>query len=70
CENSNINQLTLNKNICLTNKMDKFVYGIGIQSIKSSLQKYNGELLFENSIDKFILNIYIPLDQDTDSWGD
>ncbi|HBF4994169.1 TPA: GHKL domain-containing protein [Clostridioides difficile] len=70
CENSKLNQLTFNKNILLTNKMDKFVHGIGIQSIKSSLQKYNGELLFENSIDKFILNIYIPLDQDTDSWGD
>ncbi len=50
--------------------MDKFVHGIGIQSIKSSLQKYNGELSFENSMDKFILNIYIPLDQDTDSWSD
>ncbi|MDM9706544.1 ATP-binding protein [Clostridioides difficile] len=70
CENSKLNQLTFNKNILLTNKMDKLVHGIGIQSIKSSLQKYNGELLFENSIDKFILNIYIPLDQDTDSWGD
>ncbi|QWR45592.1 ATP-binding protein [Clostridioides difficile] len=70
CENSKLNQLTFNKNILLTNKMDKFVHGIGIQSIKSSLQKYDGELLFENSIDKFILNIYIPLDQDTDSWGD
>ncbi|WP_236878169.1 ATP-binding protein [Clostridioides difficile] len=70
CENSKLNQLTFNKNILLTNKMDKFVHGIGIQSIKSSLQKYNGELLFENSIYKFILNIYIPLDQDTDSWGD
>ncbi|HDC4910354.1 TPA: sensor histidine kinase [Clostridioides difficile] len=70
CENSKLNQLTFNKNILLTNKMDKFVHGIGIQSIKSSLQKYNGELLFENSIDKFNKNIYIPLDQDTDSWGD
>ncbi|TQX31159.1 ATP-binding protein [Clostridioides difficile] len=70
CENSKLNQLTFNKNILLTNKKDKFVHGIGIQSIKSSLQKYNGELLFENSINKFILNIYIPLDQDTDSWGD
>ncbi|MDN9381663.1 GHKL domain-containing protein, partial [Clostridioides difficile] len=70
CVNSKLNQLTCNKNILLTNKMDKFVHGIGIQSIKSSLQKYNGELSFENSMDKFILNIYIPLDQDTDSWSD
>lgn len=42
--------------------MDKFVHGIGIQSIKSSLQKYNGELLFENSIDKFNKNHKVIFD--------
>ncbi|HHQ5661761.1 MAG: ATP-binding protein [Clostridioides difficile] len=62
CENSKLNQLTFNKNILLTNKMDKFVHGIGIQSIKSSLQKYNGELLFENSIDKFNKNHKVIFD--------
>lgn len=70
CENSKINSITINRSILLTDKMDKFMHGIGIQSIKSSLQKYNGELLFENNKDKFILNIYIPLNQDTDSWDD
>ncbi|MCC0629029.1 MULTISPECIES: ATP-binding protein [unclassified Clostridioides] len=67
CENSKVNHLTFKKNILLTDKMDKFVHGIGIQSIKSSLQKYNGELLFEDNKDEFILNIYIPLNQGTDS---
>ncbi|NJJ34009.1 sensor histidine kinase, partial [Clostridioides difficile] len=70
CENSKINSITINRSILLTDKMDKFMHGIGIQSIKSSLQKYNGELLFENNKDKFMLNIYIPLNQDTDSWDD
>ncbi|MCC0657414.1 GHKL domain-containing protein [Clostridioides sp. ES-S-0123-01] len=70
CENSKANNIISNKNILLTDKMDKFVHGIGIQSIKSSLQEYNGELLFENQKDKFILNICIPLNQDADSWVD
>lgn len=70
CENSKINSITINRSILLTDKMDKFMHGIGIQSIKSSLQKYNGELLFENNKDKFMLNIYISLNQDTDSWDD
>ncbi|MBY2475347.1 GHKL domain-containing protein [Clostridioides difficile] len=70
CENSKVNSINSNKSILLTDKVDKFIHGIGIQSMKSSLQKYNGELLFENNKDKFILNIYIPLNQDTDSWVD
>ncbi|MGL5711389.1 MAG: ATP-binding protein [Paraclostridium sp.] len=68
CENSKINTLRRNKNLLLTDKKDKFVHGIGLQSIKSSIQKYKGELLFEDEKDKFILNIYIPLNQNTDSW--
>lgn len=70
CENSKVNSITINKNRLLTDKMDKFIHGIGTQSIKSSLQKYNGELLFEDEKDKFTLNIYIPLNQNTDSWVD
>nr|WP_312983910.1 ATP-binding protein [Clostridioides sp.] len=70
CENSKVNSIKINKNILLTDKMDKFMHGIGIQSVKSSLQKYNGELLFEDQKDKFTLNIYIPLNQNTDSWVD
>lgn len=67
CENSKVNSLTINKNRLLTDKRDKFIHGIGIQSIKSSLQKYDGELLFEDEKDKFMINIYIPLNQNTDS---
>ncbi len=54
CENSKLNQLTFNKNILLTNKMDKFVHGIGIQSIKSSLQN-----IMENYYLKIVsINLY------------
>ncbi|CEP43582.1 ATP-binding protein [Paraclostridium sordellii] len=66
CENSKVNSIIFNKNRLLTDKMDKFIHGVGTQSIKTSLQKYNGELLFEDQKDKFILNIYIPLSQNTD----
>lgn len=70
CENSKVNSIRINKNRLLTDKMDKFIHGIGIQSIKSSLEKYNGEILFEDKKDKFTLNIYIPLNQKIDSWVD
>lgn len=43
------------------------MHGIGIQSIKSSLKKYDGELLFEDETNKFTITIYIPLNQNTDS---
>lgn len=68
CENSKVNNIKINENKLLTDKMDKFIHGIGIQSIKSSLEKYDGEILFEDKKDKFTLNIYIPLNQNTDSW--
>lgn len=68
CENSKVNIITINKNRLLTDKRDKFIHGIGVQSIKSSLEKYKGEILFEDEKDKFMLNIYIPLNQNTDSW--
>lgn len=70
CENSKVNNIKFKKNKLVTDKMDKFVHGIGTQSIKSSLEKYDGELLFEDEKDKFILNLYIPLNQNTDSWVD
>lgn len=70
CENSKVNNIKFKKNKLVTDKMDKFVHGIGTQSIKSSLDKYDGELLFEDEKDKFILNLYIPLNQNTDSWVD
>lgn len=68
CENSKVNSIKIHKDLLLTDKIDKFMHGIGIQSVKSSLEKYNGEILFEDEKNKFMINIYIPLNQNTDSW--
>ncbi|MCC0645531.1 GHKL domain-containing protein [Clostridioides sp. ZZV13-5731] len=70
CENSKVNSIKVHKNVLLTDKVDKFMHGIGLKSVKSSLEKYNGELLFEEQKEKFILSIYIPLKQNNDSWVD
>lgn len=70
CENSKVNSVKIYKDILLTDKIDKFMHGIGIQSVKSSLEKYNGEILFEDEKNKFMINIYIPLNQNTDSGVD
>ncbi|MFR4767588.1 MAG: GHKL domain-containing protein [Paraclostridium sordellii] len=50
-----------NKKI-ITSKKDKFLHGLGLRSIKSSLNKYNGDLEILDEENKFIINIYIPLD--------
>lgn len=70
CENSKVNSIKTNQNRLLTDKMDKFIHGIGIQSIKSSLEKYDGEILFEDDKSKFTVSIFIPLKQNNDSWVD
>lgn len=67
CENSRTDMVNRDKNILLTDKKNKFLHGLGIMNIKSSLEKYNGELTFGHEKGKFILNIYIPLVEKTDS---
>lgn len=62
CENSKVNKILEKNNKYLTNKRDKFVHGIGIDSIKSSLKKYNGELEIKTEENKFIATIYIPIE--------
>lgn len=64
CENSKVNDVRFQKGRMLTDKADNFIHGMGIQSIKLSIKKYNGEVLFEDCKEKFILKIYIPLEQD------
>lgn len=62
CENSKNNEIKIKNKKILTNKKDKFLHGIGLTSMKSSLNKYNGDLKFIDEENKFIINIYIPLD--------
>ncbi|MCC3867216.1 sensor histidine kinase [Terrisporobacter mayombei] len=63
CENSKVNKVIIKNNKIISSKKDKYFHGIGIESIKSSLKKYDGELEIENEENKFISTIYIPLKQ-------
>ncbi|MEW9077862.1 GHKL domain-containing protein [Terrisporobacter glycolicus] len=63
CENSKANKVIIKNNKIISSKKDKYFHGIGIESIKSSLKKYDGELEIENEENKFISIIYIPLKQ-------
>ncbi|KNF07929.1 two-component signal transduction sensor histidine kinase [Gottschalkia purinilytica] len=60
-ENSKANKIITKNNKVITDKKDSFLHGIGINSIKNSIEKYNGEVVADYSEDKFIMNIYIPL---------
>ncbi|MPM21626.1 hypothetical protein SDC9_68070 [bioreactor metagenome] len=62
CENSKSNELIIKNNKIFTSKKDKFLHGIGLESIKSSIKKYNGELKIKDSESKFIATIHIPVE--------
>lgn len=61
CENSKINKINIKNNKLITDKKDKYLHGIGTQSIKSSIKKYNGDLEIIIEDDKFTSIIYIPI---------
>lgn len=61
CENSKNNKIKIIKDKLVTEKKDLFLHGLGIKSIKSSVQKYKGEVSIHFSENKFIMQIYIPL---------
>ncbi|MFQ9311269.1 MAG: ATP-binding protein, partial [Paraclostridium sordellii] len=62
CENSKNKKIHIKNKKIITSKKDKFLHGLGLRSIKSSLNKYNGDLEILDEENKFIINIYIPLD--------
>ncbi|GAA0714301.1 ATP-binding protein [Paraclostridium ghonii] len=62
CENSKINKVIIKHGKVFTSKKDKFLHGIGIDSIKSSIKKYNGELKIKDSESKFIATIHMPIE--------
>lgn len=61
CENSKINKVISKNNKILTSKKDKYLHGIGIESIKSSIKKYDGEVDIQIDEKKFTTTIYIKL---------
>lgn len=60
-ENNKINEIILNKGKINTNKKDKLLHGIGIESIKQTVEKYEGEVVIDYSENNFVLKIMIPL---------
>ncbi|CEP50526.1 two-component sensor histidine kinase [[Clostridium] sordellii] len=62
CENSKDKKIHIKNKKIITSKKDKFLHGLGLRNIKSSLNKYNGDLEIIDEESKFIINIYIPLD--------
>lgn len=62
CENSKMNKVIVKNNKIFTTKKDKFFHGLGLENIKSSVKKYDGELKIKNDDYKFIASIYIPIE--------
>ncbi len=62
CENNKTNKIKFKNNKLLTSKNDDFLHGIGLQSVKSSLKKYDGELKAIDEKIRFIIKICIPLE--------
>ncbi len=61
CENTKINNIVLKNDKLMTDKIDSFLHGIGISSIKSSVEKYNGNIEIDSTENKFRITIFIPL---------
>lgn len=61
CENPKNNIIKFKSGKILTNKKDKFLHGIGISSMKNSIEKYNGNLEVNDLNTRFLINICIPL---------
>lgn len=66
CENSkskNIHSSRDSKGGFITSKKDKFYHGIGIESIKSSINKYEGDIRIKEEEEKFVVSIYLPMNE-------
>lgn len=61
CENTKLNKINKKNELFMTDKKDKFLHGVGIKSIKASVEKYNGNLELNDLGNKFLVNICIPL---------
>lgn len=59
--NTKSNDILLKKNTFLTTKEDKEFHGLGIKSIKNSLEKYGGAISINFSENLFCLNMMIPI---------
>ncbi|TAN67701.1 ATP-binding protein [Paraclostridium sordellii 8483] len=63
CENTKVNNINLRKNKLITDKGDSFLHGIGVNSVKSSVEKYNGNVEIISNENNFTMIIYIPIER-------
>lgn len=56
-----VNSLLFKESVLQTSKSDHFLHGIGIQNIKNSVGKYDGEVKIEFENSEFKLLIFVPL---------
>lgn len=61
CENSKVNEVKIKKDKIITSKDNEKLHGIGLENIKSSVKKYNGDVDIKIEKNKFIISIYIPI---------
>ena len=64
CENTKQNNIISKNGVIKTDKKNSSLHGVGISSIKSSVEKYNGNMEVSHSEYKFIVTLYIPLLKD------
>lgn len=61
CKNSKNNDILLKNGEILTDKKDTFRHGIGLNSIKNSVKKYDGNVKIDIEEESFSITIYMPL---------
>lgn len=61
CKNTKVNNVNSKNNKLITDKKDLFLHGIGIDSIRSSVKKYNGNVEINLDKNSFTMIIYIPI---------
>lgn len=61
CVNTKENDVILSGDNIITDKKDKNLHGIGINSVKSSVKKYDGNVEIKFEEDKFMVVICIPI---------
>lgn len=59
--NSTNNDINFKDNEFMTTKTNKLLHGIGLKSVKSTLKKYDGEILFDFDKNIFYTKILIPI---------
>lgn len=60
-ENTKQNKVNIREKHIKTDKKDIYLHGLGIKSVKSSVEKYSGEVVIDYNENRFVMKIIIPL---------